>query len=167
MKMETAAAFRDALEGVKVMHEKRWVHRDLKPANIGLVGNPPRSVLLDNGTAAYIQPGRMLRPKPGEIGTVGFLAPELELDDYDHGVDIWAMGVILYYLTYGHHPWNYALNPWRDVKECETLRSSFQKSYQDAINRMTVDYHRARHSPAAGYIHRGCSLCKVSEIIAG
>jgi len=111
--------------GVKVMHDGRWLHRDLKPTNIGLIG-PLRSVLLDVGTSRHIQAGGSLRPEPGTVGTVGYLAPELELEDYDHSIDIWSMGIILFELTYNYHLWKYAINPWRDGKTNEALRPSFQ-----------------------------------------
>ena len=157
MRMEAAAALRDALIGLKAMHDGGWLHRDLKPTNIGIVGTPARSVLLDVGTSAYIQPGAMLQPTPGHVGTVNYLAPELELKKYDHSIDIWAMAIILYYLTYGSHPWKYAINPWRDGKDNEKLRPAFRKSYENAMNKMANDYSSVRRSPADGYIHRRCS----------
>ena len=158
MSMEAARVFRDALIGLQVMHDGGWMHRDLKPTNIGLVGTPTRAVLLDVGTSAHLQHGTKMKPDPGAVGTVGYLAPELELDDYDHSIDIWAMGIILYYLTYNHHPWKFALNPWRDSKENEKLRPQFRMCYQEAIDKMMKDYNIARHSPANGYIHRAYSI---------
>jgi hypothetical protein len=164
MTMEAAAAFRGALLGVKVMHDARWLHRDLKPTNIGLIGSiglvgkPPRSVLLDVGTSRHIQTGGSLRPVPGTVGTVGYLAPELELEDYDHSIDIWSMGIILFELTYNCHPWKYAINPWRHGMENEALRPSFGTRYQNALDRMANDYRNARASPAEGYIHRECHM---------
>jgi serine/threonine protein kinase len=152
--MKAAAIFRDALQAVKIMHDGSWLHRDLKPGNIGIVGTPARSVLLDLGTAIHIQPGATLQPEPGLLGTVGYLAPELELMEYNQSIDIWAMGVILYYLTYGRHPWNFAINPWRDNKENEKLRPAFQKSYLSAVNEMAKDYKNACQSPTDEYLHR-------------
>ena len=154
MTMEAAVAFRDALLGLRDMHHGGWIHRDLKPTNIGLVGTPARTILLDNGTSAYLRPGTMMKPHPGAIGTVGYLAPELEIEDYDHSIDIWAMGIILYHLTYNHHPWKFALNPWRDVEENENLRPEFRKCYQTAIDRTMKDYNAARLASMEGYIHR-------------
>ncbi|KAJ2981301.1 hypothetical protein NUW58_g6722 [Xylaria curta] len=132
MKIEAAMVFRDALLALQVMHNGGWMHRDLKPANIGLID-----------------------PAPVPLVTIGYLAPELELEDYDHRIDIWAMGIILYCLTYGCHPWKFALNPWRDGKENETLRAQFRESYQAAIGKMMKDYRTARQSPTEGYIHLG------------
>ncbi|MCJ1309560.1 hypothetical protein MMC25_003220 [Agyrium rufum] len=100
MTIEAATAFRSALLGVKVMHDGCWLHQDLKPSNIGLTGTPRRSVLLDVGTSKRIQAGGSLRPNPGGAGTIGYLAPERELEDYDQSIDIWAMGIILFELTY-------------------------------------------------------------------
>jgi len=32
-------------------------------------------------------------PKPGSVGTIPFLAPEMEFTRYDQSVDIWACGI--------------------------------------------------------------------------
>ena len=154
---EAAITFRDALVALQVMHHGGWMHHDLKPANIGLIGRPARAVLLDIGTSAHLRQGTTRKPHPGALGTIGYLAPELELEEYDHSIDIWAMGVVLYQLTYKCHPWKIVRNPWRDGKENEKLRPLFQKSYQEAIDKMMRDSHRARQLPSEGYIHRECS----------
>jgi serine/threonine protein kinase len=157
MTIESATAFRAALLGVKVMHDRRWLHCDLKPTNIGLIGKLLRSVLLDVGTSRHIQAGGSLRPEPGTVGTIGYLAPELELEDYDHSINIWSMGIILFKLTYNYHPWKFFINPWHDGKDNKKLRSSFRKSHQNAIDKMARDHKSACASPARGYIHRECS----------
>ncbi len=152
--LSTAATFRDALVSLKCMHDGNWIHRDLKPPNIGLIGTPRRSVLLDVGGAAQIPPAGKLRSLPGTVGTVGYLAPELELAAYDAAVDVWAMGVMLYELTYGYHPWRLTLNPWREGSTYEELRPTFQERYETAIARMQRDFNAARQSPTAGFVHR-------------
>ena len=88
MKMSAAVIFRDALLGLQCMHHGGWMHRDLKPTNIGFIGTPPRPVLLDNGTSAHLLPGTMMKPEPGSVGTVGYLAPELEIEEYNHSINI-------------------------------------------------------------------------------
>ncbi len=153
IKIEAAYALREALIGVKVMHDGDWLHSDLKPANIGLFDKPYRSVPLDLGSSKQILTGSSLKCRPGTAGTIGYLAPELELEDYDHSIDIWAMGVILYELTYDEHPWRFSINPWRKGRDYEALRSSFKESYRYAANRMVKDYSSARASPTSGYIH--------------
>ncbi|KAF9729841.1 hypothetical protein PMIN01_11774 [Paraphaeosphaeria minitans] len=155
MTVDAATAFRSALLGLKVLHDKDWLHRDLKPPNIGLFDKSLHSVLLDVGTSRHIRRGTMLQPRPGTLGTIGYIAPELELKEYDHSIDIWAMGIILFELTYNYHPWKLAINPWRAGEKNEKLRADFQKSYQGAINLMASDYKSACASPAQGYIHLG------------
>ncbi|KFY92196.1 hypothetical protein V500_04257 [Pseudogymnoascus sp. VKM F-4518 (FW-2643)] len=160
MSMEAARAFRDTLLGVRVLHDQRWMHGDLKPANIGMIGTPPRAVLLDVGQATYLAPSATLDPKPGSGGTLNYLAPERELEPHDHLVDIWSLGVIGYELTYGHHPWRFSLNPWRDdKKECEELRSAFHEKYQEAIDRLTCDSRSTRNSQE--HIHLGDLLVQM------
>lgn len=160
MTTEAANAFRAALLGIKVMHDGCWLHRDLKPTNIGLIGKPLYSVLLDTGTSRHIQAGGSLIPEPGTVGTIGYLAPELELENYDRSIDIWSMGIILFELTYNYHPWKFSINPWRDGEDNEKLRPSFQKTYQNAIDKMARDYKSARSSPVRDYIHRECSMSR-------
>lgn len=155
MSMEAAQAFRDTLLGVRVLHDHSWMHGDLKPANIGMIGTPPRAVLLDVGQATCLAPGVSLDPKPGSGGTVNYLAPERELASHDHLVDIWSLGIIGYELTYGHHPWRFSLNPWRDDNpKCKELRSAFHEKYRKAINRLTCDSRSTKNSQ--GHIHREC-----------
>jgi len=87
MPREAARVFRDMLLAVKVLHDNGWLHGDLKPPNIDLIGT--RSAL---------------EPTPGSGGTLNYIAPERELNPYDHSVDIWGLGCVGYELTYGRHP---------------------------------------------------------------
>ncbi|KAI1309550.1 kinase-like domain-containing protein [Xylaria venustula] len=150
------------------MHKGGWVHRDLKPCNIGVVGQPSRAVLLDLGTSERIPQNGSLFPEQGCVGTVNYIAPEMERRNYNHSVDIWSMGVILYCLTYNHHPWEMAENPWSPCScQCimpegsllicekhDLMQHKFMVSYELAIDRMLGDYELARKNPIEGYIHR-------------
>jgi serine/threonine protein kinase len=140
MTKTVASVFRSAMVGTNAMHKIGWLHGDLKPANIGLVGSPLRAVLLDIGHAAQLGLGFTLDPTPGRGGTLGYLAPEREMESYGHAVDIWSLGVIGFELTYGFHPWTFAHNPWRDDRrECKDLRPEFDEAYKDAIKALTRD----------------------------
>ena len=157
MTIERAALFRDALRSIKVMHDHNWIHRDIKPANIGVVGEPPKAVLLDTGTAIQIKDNEKINPAPGFLGTIGFIAPECELQPYDYGVDVWAMGIIGYMMMYNRHPWKLRLNPWRSDPAHRFLRPLFYQSYAVAIQQLADDYARCRNNPSDGYIHRKCT----------
>ncbi|KAI0549156.1 hypothetical protein F4679DRAFT_547727 [Xylaria curta] len=62
----------------------------------------------------HIKKGEFLDHRPGTVGTIGYLAPELEMLCWDHSIEIWSMGVILYQLMYSRHPWEFKINPWRE-----------------------------------------------------
>ncbi|KAI0968947.1 kinase-like domain-containing protein [Xylaria arbuscula] len=153
MKIETARVFREALLGLQDMHKGGWVHRDLKPSNIGVVGQPHRAVLLDLGTSEHIQQDGSIFPAEGCIGTLNYIAPEMERRNYNHSVDIWSMGVILYYLTYGYHPWEMAENPWSPSQNDNQLQETFNRLYMSAVQQMLNDHLSARENPIEGYIH--------------
>jgi serine/threonine protein kinase len=120
---------KDALEGVRFLHSHNWIHGDLKPQNIGWMGN--RSVLIDLEGAIRMNPGERVPPTPGSGGTVPYLAPEREMQAYDEGVDVWSIGLVLFQLAYGYHPWNVLKNPWR--RGNELLRGGFHASYGEAV----------------------------------
>jgi serine/threonine protein kinase len=155
MTMEAAAVFRDALLGVKFLHDRGWMHLDLKPSNIGVTGEPRRCVLLDLGSS-YLLEDESVEAQPGCGGTVTYLAPERELGPYNHSVDIWAMGIVGYELTYGSHPFKFLINPWRKGQAHEKLRADFHTKYDAAMNRLANDYKQAHGSPTTGYLHRRC-----------
>ncbi len=153
---------RDALEGLKIMHREHWIHGDLKPDNIGMVGKPPRAVLLDFDSSRYCDPDSELPAEPGTEGTIGYLAPEREMGPHSAGpVDIWAMGVIGYQLTYGKHPWKFAVNPWCRRGKLVGLRRDFLERYNHAMATLKRDCEDARRAPAKGYIHRTLTCPRV------
>lgn len=93
------------LLGLKEIHSAGIIHRDLKPENIFLVD-----------LKLYIGDFNLSSLKPAAnsfLGTPYYLAPGV-LDvitkknnnpnyNYNHGVDIWAAGLILYEMLYGVH----------------------------------------------------------------
>ncbi|MCJ1368626.1 hypothetical protein MMC16_007770 [Acarospora aff. strigata] len=136
MSVDCMHLFREALRGVEFLHSHGWIHGDLKPANIGVRSrDPPCVVLLDLGGALNTASG-LIHPTPGVGGTVGYLAPEKELQPYDASVDMWSLGVIGYQLIYSKHLWMLGRNPWRQdyMKE---LRPRFDAMYSEAIAKLT------------------------------
>lgn len=63
------------------------MHRDLKPTNISLI-KKLRFILLNIGTLWHLKGSRTLQPELGQVGTVSYLAPKLELDNYNYSIDI-------------------------------------------------------------------------------
>jgi serine/threonine protein kinase len=156
MSLDSVTLFHDALRGLRFLHSHGWVHLDIKPHNIGVLTNPLRAVLLDLGQLSTLPAGYTLAATPGCTGTINYLSPEQEIDEYDHGADIWPMGVIGYELTYGHHPFLFATNPWRSGNQYENLRPLWRSKYDTAIDRLSLhSRHQARaHTQLGSYRHR-------------
>lgn len=95
-------------DGLAHAHEQGILHRDLKPANI-LLTDYGQPMLLDFNLARDIK--RQPSPAAALIGgTLPFMAPE-QLDAYrraecvlNPNSDIYSLGVILYELLTGRHP---------------------------------------------------------------
>ena len=102
--------FVQVLSGLHAAHAARILHRDLKPQNIFLaerVGCAPIVKIVDFGFAQDLSavPGIRLT-RPGKAcGTVQYMSPEqLRAEPLDHRSDLFAVGVMLYEVLTGRHP---------------------------------------------------------------
>jgi serine/threonine-protein kinase len=98
--LDIAIALADALTHA---HSQGIIHRDLKPANVLLAETgPPR--LTDFGVAQVA--GQVGLTDTGvRIGTVNYFSPEAcNGERLDPRADIWALGVILFEMLTGSHP---------------------------------------------------------------
>ncbi len=109
-------------DALAAAHEHGVVHRDLKPENIMLTGTSERSPgvkILDFGLAKLQHPliqagsgdasptvSSPASTAPGTlVGTVNYMSPEqLEGEPADHRADIYALGLVLYEMAAGTHP---------------------------------------------------------------
>eukprot|EP00392_Amoebophrya_sp_AT5.2_P012663 g12770.t1 len=88
------------LLALEYIHSLRIVHRDVKAENFlftsaGSIYNTPLK-LIDFGMAILHE----------LCGSPHYLAPELIGQQYNHLVDLWALGVLLYLLLYGRYPYD-------------------------------------------------------------
>lgn len=111
---ERLRLFRAVCEAVQFAHRQAVVHRDLKPSNILVAGDasggPPSVKLLDFGIARPLD-DRSLPAAQTQTGlrlmTPAYAAPE-QLRGEPVGIysDVYALGVILYELLAGRHPFD-------------------------------------------------------------
>ncbi len=89
--------------GLAAAHAKGVLHRDLKPANI-LIDDDGRVRITDFGIAAL----RREALQHSLAGTPGYMAPEQLTQGaaLTESTDIYALGLVLYELVVGHHPYN-------------------------------------------------------------
>ncbi|WFD05250.1 calcium/calmodulin-dependent protein kinase [Malassezia vespertilionis] len=134
---DAAVIIREVLESVKYLHNQGIVHRDLKPENLLFRDRSEHSDLLiaDFGLSRMVDDEQM-SVLSTTCGTPGYMAPEI-FKKTGHGkpVDMWAIGVITYFLLCGYTPFDresgveemnaiinadYKFEPeiyWRDVSE--------------------------------------------------
>jgi len=101
--------FLDVLAAVAHAHSHLVIHRDLKPRNI-LVSEDGIVKLLDFGVAALVSADatdQTQLTRHVAVGlTPGYAAPEqLRGDNVTTATDIYALGLILFELLAGRHPW--------------------------------------------------------------
>jgi serine/threonine protein kinase len=92
---------RNLLEVLEYLHSKNIVHRDLKLENIMMTSDDDFSIKLIDFGLAYSSP----LPQSQRCGSPGYIAPEvLTRSEYDHRIDLFSAGVVLFIVSSGVHP---------------------------------------------------------------
>ncbi|KAI5452451.1 Calcium/calmodulin-dependent protein kinase type I [Naganishia albida] len=105
---DAAQIVRTITSAVKYLHDQGIVHRDLKPENLLFRSKAEDSPLCiaDFGLSRILEEDRF-NVLTTTCGTPGYMAPEI-FKKAGHGkpVDIWAIGVITYFLLCGYTPFD-------------------------------------------------------------
>jgi serine/threonine protein kinase len=98
---------RQAMEGLKYLHQHRVIHRDLKAANMLLTKDGVLKIA-DFGTCAQLkQCMTMTGEIKGVMGSPCWMAPEVLRDQgYGRKADIWSIGCTLIEMATGQPPWS-------------------------------------------------------------
>ncbi len=99
------AYFIQLIAGLKYLHNYKLIHRDIKPKNILLSNNRKILKIADFGFAKIIKTPLL---KEKICGSPLYMAPEIMNNDvYNNQADLWSVGIILYEMIYGIHPYKH------------------------------------------------------------
>jgi len=89
---------------LEYLHKRGIVHRDLKLENLLLKQHGSLQIKLADFGLSKVYTGEALQTA---CGTPFYVAPEiLQSDGYDHKIDTWAAGILLYVLLSGRLPFS-------------------------------------------------------------
>lgn len=95
---------KQVVKALMYIHRKNVIHRDLKLGNI-LIDNDLNIKITDFGLCALKQDE--FDTFSSNLGTARFISPEMISGySYNESCDVWSLGVVLFKLLTGKHPFN-------------------------------------------------------------
>ena len=140
-----------AARGLNAAHKKKIIHRDIKDGNI-MINTEGVVKILDFGLSKPLGKDDITKPR-AILGTVPYMSPEQATGKpVDYGTDIWSLGVVMYRLVTGKHPFKgknvgeminsiIKAKPWR-VGE---LRQDVPEALDSCIQKMMRKDREFRH----------------------
>ena len=137
---------RQLLEGLEYIHSLNLVHGDVKPHNILLFLAPSGryvAKICDFGFSEKLREGDTTIPFQTMRGSLGYFSPEqLGKRPYGQGIDMFALGIIIYTLMCGYEPF-YPSNRAGLLKgeaEADSKILLFDSPYWDCVSNEGVSF---------------------------
>lgn len=129
---ETKRLFLQTVLAVRHLHERGIAHRDIKLSNFLFKSKSSDSDLRlgDFGLACQQRES----PMNDLVGTPGYMAPEIMDGKYDHKVDIWSLGIILYMMFCGEFPFQNGSNSARLKIDTSSERLQFPQKIWSEVS---------------------------------
>ncbi|SCO72717.1 calcium-dependent protein kinase 7, putative [Plasmodium vivax] len=130
------------IKTVAYLHRCGIIHRDIKPENILLTdkSRDAQIKLTDFGLSTLCAPNELLKEP---CGTLAYVAPEvITLQGYNHKVDAWSIGIILFLLLSGKLPFPINKNTEMNIQKNYVLNfkdhiwKSISSSAKDLISKL-------------------------------
>ena len=130
--------FRQILFGIEEMHNLKIIHRDLKPDNILLKNKDVK--ICDFTTAKFLLDKECLDT---QIGTHGFkpsnICKNFVPDDKKYLLDIYALGIILYFMVFADYCFKEDSEFYDDLKSEERGISKEFKNFFEELTKDNLD----------------------------
>ncbi|KAL1297840.1 hypothetical protein AAFC00_006367 [Neodothiora populina] len=109
---EIFSFFRDITSGLHHLHKNNYIHRDLKPSNC-LLHKVGQKLTVHVSDFGEVQTTSAKRASTGATGTISYCAPEVlkretpdgEFGNFSTKSDIFSLGMIVYFMCFGHLPY--------------------------------------------------------------
>ncbi len=137
---EAETLFAQLVDAVQYAHEQGILHRDIKPSNI-LLQNGKHVYLADFGLVKYVEELSDLTQTNCLLGTPEYMAPELAECPATASSDIYALGIVFYYMLTGHLPFksNTPLGVyWKHLHEYPVAPSTYNSALSLATDHVIL-----------------------------
>jgi eukaryotic-like serine/threonine-protein kinase len=139
------------------IHRQHVIHLDVKPSNV-IIRDSGDAALIDYGLSHHeLLPDLLAEEFQLPMGTGPYISPEqVRGDRSDPRSDLFALGVLLYYLSTGERPFGYPrtrrglrARMWRDPVPPRVLRPDMPEWFQEIVLRCLESDPDLRHPTAA------------------
>lgn len=137
--------FYQIMKAIQYMHKNGIAHRDIKPENIMFIDREGSNKvkLIDFGVSKYFfdqdNPKKEITMRT-KAGSLFYFSPEIAGDNkrYDHKVDIWSAGVLLYIMVGGEPPF-FDMNPAVVIEKVKKMDYNFNESVWKMVSEEVID----------------------------